>query len=407
MPPRSKPRPIEPINPQPSVTLQSISDQRRLSEQPEDLQSIHTPPDDLDPEPTSKGKGRQDPLDDEPDDTPDEDPQDDNEDRQKFFKKLLHALDKPNVEPPRAKVRDPEVYDGNDQAKLRTFFLQCMLNFRDRPKAFATGATKVQYAISYLSGPALQYFEPAILGEIIPEPIWLQDWDSFRVELETNFGPFDNAAQAEIELEKIIMKEHHKAARYFIEFARASTRTQWNDAALRHFAYRGLAKRIKDDLLHFPRYKSLAELRNFALEIDSRYWERKEYDSISTPSKTSHNTNANRSSPQTFLNQQSNQGSSKKNRGKNSSSKSSNSASTSQEKTPDISSKLGKDGKLLPEERQRRIDQGLCLLCGTKGHLVKECPKSTTSSKPATSLKARSTKSNTVDSASTTTESKK
>ena len=67
-----------------------------------------------------------------------------------------------------------------------------------------------------------------------------------------NFGPFNNAAQAEIELEKIIMKEHHQATRYFIEFARASTRTQWNDTALRHIAYRGLAKRIKDDLLHFP-----------------------------------------------------------------------------------------------------------------------------------------------------------
>ena len=69
----------------------------------------------------------------------------------------------------------------------------------------------------------LQYFEPAILGEVTPEPVWLTDWDSFRNELEMNFGFFDNAAQAEIELEKIIMKEHHRAARYFIEFSRAST----------------------------------------------------------------------------------------------------------------------------------------------------------------------------------------
>ena len=58
----------------------------------------------------------------------------------------------------------------------------------------------------------LQYFKPAILGEVTPEPVWLTDWDSFRNKLKTNFGPFDNAAQAEIELEKIIMKEHHRAA---------------------------------------------------------------------------------------------------------------------------------------------------------------------------------------------------
>ena len=212
MPPRPKARPaMGPMNPEPSTsTLQSISNQRRLSEQPEDLQSIHTPDDD--PEPIDKGKGREDPPpgDNNPDDDPDDDPQDDDEeDGKKFFKKLLLALDKPSSEPPRAKICDPEVYDGSDQAKLCTFFLQCMLNFQDCPKAFATGAAKIQYAISYLSGPVLQYFEPAILGKVTPEPVWLTDWDSFRDELETNFGPFDNAAQAEIELEKIVMKEHH------------------------------------------------------------------------------------------------------------------------------------------------------------------------------------------------------
>ena len=126
-----------------------------------------------------------------------------------------------------------------------------MLNFRDCPKAFTTGMAKIQYAISYLSSPALQYFEPAILSEVTPGPVWLTDWDSFRNELEMNFGPFDNATQAKIELEKIVMKEH-RAARYFIEFSQASTQTQWNDAALRHITYKGLAKRIKDDLLHFP-----------------------------------------------------------------------------------------------------------------------------------------------------------
>jgi Retrotransposon gag protein len=182
---------------------------------------------------------------------------------------LLNAINWPANTKSKAKVHEPEVYDGTDQAKLHTFFLQCYINFRDRPSAFRTGSAKIQYAISYLSSSALQYFEPAILSEVTPEPVWLRDWDTFKDELQMNFGPYDNAAQAEIELEKIVMKEHHKAARYFIAFSRASTRTQWNDAALQHFAYKGLAKHIKDDLMHFPRYQSLAKLRNFALEIDS------------------------------------------------------------------------------------------------------------------------------------------
>jgi hypothetical protein len=100
-----------------------------------------------------------------------------------------------------------------------------MLNFRDQPSTFKTGSAKVQYASSYLTGMALRYCEPAILGELVPEPTWLSNWELFKAELEFNFGPFNNAAQAEIELEKIVMKEHHKAARYFIDFTTASTRT--------------------------------------------------------------------------------------------------------------------------------------------------------------------------------------
>ena len=94
MPPQPKARPATgPTNPKPSTsTLQSISDQRRLSEQPKDLQSIHTPNDD--PEPIDKGKGREDPP------PGDNDPDDDEEDGKKFFKKLLLALNKPSSEPP-------------------------------------------------------------------------------------------------------------------------------------------------------------------------------------------------------------------------------------------------------------------------------------------------------------------
>ena len=104
-----------------------------------------------DPEPIDKGKGREDPPpgDNDPDNDPDDDPQDDDEeDGKRFFKKLLLALDKPSSKPSQAKIRNPKVYDGSDQAKLHTFFLQCMLNFRDRPKAFTTGAAKIQYDIS-------------------------------------------------------------------------------------------------------------------------------------------------------------------------------------------------------------------------------------------------------------------
>ena len=36
------------------------------------------------------------------------------------------------------KVREPDTFDGTDPKKLLTFFVQCELNFQNRPKAFRT-----------------------------------------------------------------------------------------------------------------------------------------------------------------------------------------------------------------------------------------------------------------------------
>ena len=44
--------------------------------------------------------------------------------------------------------------------------------------------------------------------------------------------------------------------------------------------------------------------------------------------------------------------------------------------TPEHSDKLGKDGKLTPDEQKHRFDQVLCMFCGKSGHKAKECPKS-------------------------------
>ena len=64
-----------------------------------------------------------------------------------------------------------------------------------------------------------------------------------------------------------------------------------------------------------------------------------------------------------------------------------NSARTSKEKKP-YSDKLGKDGKLTQEERQRRFANNLCLFCGGPGHTAGACPKKTSSAAKARAAQA-------------------
>ena len=117
--------------------------------------------------------------------------------------------------------------------------------------------------------------------------------------------------------------------------------------------------------------------------IDTHYWEQKEEvtrQSKTLPGNSSNNGNnnaSNKSDKKTSslgnLPQPANSPSSLK--GKNAS-------------KPNIAEKLGKDGKLTPDERKQRFDNGLCMFCRAAGHLAKECPKSTSHAAKARAVAA-------------------
>jgi hypothetical protein len=115
--------------------------------------------------------------------------------------------------------------------------------------------------------------------------------------------------------------------------------------------------------------------------IDARYWERqrersrkpksdqKPSDNRSTTTSSSDNTPRNN-------NQQHFQSSTPPKK----SGTPSNSA-TPPKKTENP--KLGKDGKLTPNERQRRFDNNLCMFCGGVGHKAPKCPKKSSNASKA------------------------
>src|SRR6266481_188049 len=151
---------------------------------------------------------------------------------------LASAIDrvvKSNL-PNKVKLWDPDPFDRSDTRKLRTFVLQCKLNFRDRSDLFQDDTTKVNYMLSYLKGTALDCFEPALLET--PEPAWLSDFTLFLEELEASFRSYDPVSEAEAELEGLRMQENHQAMKYFIKFMQLTTWVHWGEAALQCQAYK-------------------------------------------------------------------------------------------------------------------------------------------------------------------------
>ena len=124
----------------------------------------------------------------------------------------------------RTKVRALDQFDGSDSRKLRTFLVQCELNFQNRPRAFCFDRAKVTFAQSYLKGMALGWFEPDLLqadnSDLSSDPssdpssdspklhpLWMENYQEFVLELQTNFGPYDPVGDAEHQLCHLSLKD--------------------------------------------------------------------------------------------------------------------------------------------------------------------------------------------------------
>ena len=294
-----------------------------------------------------------DPGDDDPDDHPGNVDHDPVHEVDQVFQNLATAInnlarvsqrDPGSGSSTRTKLREPDQFDGTDPKKLRTFLIQCELNFRDRPRAFSTDRAKVTFAQSFLKGMALEWFEPDLLESIHAyEPLWMSSWKEFVIELQSTFGPHDPVADAESQLDNLQMKDTHRINRYVVEFNRVASQVRgYGNGALRHHFYTGLPDCIKDEICRIGKPGTLQEMRHLAQEIDARYWERREEQQRANKGQSSSNKST--TTPATSSTKS----------GQDSKSKSTTSGSTATPskapaKSDAVNSKLGKDGKLTPE----------------------------------------------------------
>ena len=272
----------------------------------------------------------------------------------------------------KVKIRDPDPFDESEPDKLQNFLFQCQLEFKGKPSTYRSDEARIYYAISFLKGSALDFFEPAVLDKTETYN-FLLSWPTFKNKLVDNFGSSYPEDEAKNSLEALHFEDEGKATKFFVQFAEYKSRTRWNDRAYYRKAYKALPTRLKDKVNDmYPKPTTFSDLRAVVLQIDHHYWEYKHEKKMDKSSaqapkaETSNNNNSNSSSGK------------KSKSGKGNHNSSTGKGKSNQSSTPSdnpIVKNLGSNSKLLPEERQRCIDKGLCLVCSEKGHVANACPK--------------------------------
>ena len=309
---------------------------------------------------------------------------------------LTHLADKISAIslPPktRSKVRQraPDVFDGTDPGKLDTFIFQCSMYISARTSDFPDSESRVSFALSYLHGIPLDWFqgEFASSSELNGSPpLWFNSYPAFLAELRHIFGPRDPVGDATNAIEGLKYKDSTKAARYTIKFNRHAHRTGWNDMALTRQYYKALPDRLKDEITRIGKPADLGSLQELVAVLDQRFWERQSEISRdkqstlrppnipSTPSNFRQTPTPSEPAPSVPTSADFSTSNPKFLSDNNSAMSPVTATISAPSLATRIADLLGSDGKLKPEERQRRMDNGLCLGCGKPGHMVANCPR--------------------------------
>ncbi|KAF5358329.1 hypothetical protein D9756_001790 [Leucocoprinus leucothites] len=143
----------------------------------------------------------------------------------------------------------PDTFSGSDPKKLNTFLIQCHLYFRANPTQFQHDNQKVNFAMTYLTGVTLDWFEVSLTQEeqgVFHD--WFNDWNAFVRKLRMHFGIANPKGEAAEILNTLRMKPGDKIATYNVEFLKHASQLGWNNEVLCHHYYKGLLNRIQDPL---------------------------------------------------------------------------------------------------------------------------------------------------------------
>ena len=255
----------------------------------------------------------------------------------------------PNVHREHLSIPMPDKFDGK-----RNFFEDFMLSVNNymgiKAHLFTNESIKCRFIGSLLTKEALTWYR--ILNKSNPEI--LDDYQAFMTAFIKKFEDPHACRNAQEKLMRLKQGKDDVPA-YAEKFLKISTETNYNEAALIVFFRRGLHEEIQDALaLSLEDVNDLNAYMELCVQIDIRLRQRRS-------EKKSYNAKIN---PFDYQGKKFHK----------TSSFSGNTSSNSGNNMEVDHTTITKSKKLTDEERQRRINEKLCLYCGKPNHKAKECP---------------------------------
>jgi len=136
--------------------------------------------------------------------------------------------------------------------------------------------TKINFAITYLTGVAQDWFEVGLNQEdqdILQD--WLSNWNLFVNELCRHFSLLDPVSKATNMLDNLHMKPGDKIFTYNVDFMCYASQLGWRNSVLCHCYYQGLPNWIQDPISIWEQGKPtlFQNMYTLAMTIDHCYWE--------------------------------------------------------------------------------------------------------------------------------------
>ena len=155
----------------------------------------------------------------------------------------------PNTNSRETKAHIPDTFSGTEPDKLNNFLFQYHLYFRANPAQFNTDIAKINFAMTYLTGVAQDWFEVGLNQEdqgILQD--WLSNWNLFVDKLCRHFGLSDPVGKVANMLDNLHMKPSNKISTYNVDFICYASQLDWGNSILCHCYYQGLPNWIQDPI---------------------------------------------------------------------------------------------------------------------------------------------------------------